>query len=142
MGEAIYPVPEAAADAALINEAAYRDMYRRSVEAPEDFWREQAARIDWIRPFTKVKQSSFDEADFEIAWYADGTLNLCANALDRHLAGVERQARNRARQPRLGRHVYEEVVDRGCADGGEHAAAVGVGEREIAHSGVSLGGRV
>ena len=86
MGEAIYPVPEAWADAALINEAAYQDMYRRSVEAPEDFWREQAARIDWIRPFTKVKQSSFDEADFGIAWYADGTLNLCANALDRHLA--------------------------------------------------------
>ena len=85
MGETIYPVPEAWADAALIDEVAYRDMYRRSIEAPEDFWREQAARIDWIRPFTKVKQSSFDEVDFGIAWYADGTLNLCANALDRHL---------------------------------------------------------
>ncbi len=86
MGEALYPVPANWAADALINEARYDAMYRRSVEDPEGFWRDEAQRIDWIRPFTRVKDTSFAEADFGIEWFADGTLNLCANALDRHLA--------------------------------------------------------
>ncbi|MCW3837659.1 acetate--CoA ligase [Sphingomonas canadensis] len=86
MGETLYPVPAAWAADALIDEARYREMYARSIEDPEGFWREQAQRIDWIRPFTRVKETSFHEADFGIAWFADGTLNLSANALDRHLA--------------------------------------------------------
>ncbi len=86
MGEAVYPVPAAWAANALIDEAGYHAMYARSVADPEGFWREAAQRLDWIKPFTKVKQTSFDEADFGIEWFADGTLNLSANALDRHLA--------------------------------------------------------
>ncbi len=86
MGEAIYPVPAEWADTALVNEARYQEMYRRSVEDPDGFWRDEANRIDWIKPFTKVKETSFNEADFGIKWFADGTLNLAANALDRHLA--------------------------------------------------------
>ncbi len=86
MGEAIYPVPAEWAETALVNEARYQEMYRRSVEDPDGFWREEARRIDWIKPFTKVKETSFNEADFGIKWFADGTLNLSANALDRHLA--------------------------------------------------------
>ncbi len=86
MGEAIYPVPAEWAETALVNDARYQDMYRRSVDDPEAFWREEAQRIDWIKPFTKVKETSFNEADFGIKWFADGTLNLSANALDRHLA--------------------------------------------------------
>ncbi len=86
MGEAIYPVPAEWADTALVNEARYQEMYRRSVEDPDGFWRDEAKRIDWIKPFTKVKETSFNEADFGIKWFADGTLNLAANALDRHLA--------------------------------------------------------
>ncbi len=86
MGEAIYPVPAEWADTALVNEARYQEMYRRSVEDPDGFWRDEAKRIDWIKPFTKVKETSFQEADFGIKWFADGTLNLSANALDRHLA--------------------------------------------------------
>ncbi|MGE8141376.1 acetate--CoA ligase [Novosphingobium sp. NPDC080210] len=86
MGEAIYPVPAEWAETALVNDARYQDMYRRSVNDPEAFWREDAQRIDWIKPFTKVKETSFNEADFGIKWFADGTLNLSANALDRHLA--------------------------------------------------------
>jgi acetyl-CoA synthetase len=82
----IYPVPAEWAANALIDEARYHEMYRRSVEEPDVFWREEARRIDWIRPFTTVKDTSFDEADFHIRWFADGTLNLSANCLDRHLA--------------------------------------------------------
>ncbi len=81
-----YPVPAAWAANALIDEARYTDMYRRSIDDPDGFWREEARRIDWIRPFTCVKETSFDEADFQIRWFGDGTLNLASNCLDRHLA--------------------------------------------------------
>ena len=85
MGETVYPVPAEWADNALISEARYHEMHRRSIEEPEAFWQGEAQRIDWIKPFTTVKQTSFHEADFGIAWFADGTLNLSANCLDRHL---------------------------------------------------------
>ena len=85
MGEAIYPVPGDWAETALIDEARYQAMYSRSVEAPEAFWADEGKRIDWIKPYSKVKETSFHKDDFGIKWYADGTLNLCANALDRHL---------------------------------------------------------
>ena len=86
MSEAIYPVPAEWAEAALIDEARYQAMYQRSIDAPDAFWREEAQRIDWIKPFTKVQNTSFHEADFGIKWFEDGTLNLAANCLDRHLA--------------------------------------------------------
>jgi acetyl-CoA synthetase len=86
MGEAVYPVPAAWAANALIDEAGYHAMYARSIEDPEGFWRDAAQRLDWIKPFSQVKNTSFDEATFGIEWFADGTLNLSANALDRHLA--------------------------------------------------------
>ena len=62
MSDAIYPVPSAWAEAALIDAARYQAMYAHSVAEPEAFWREEAQRIDWIRPFTKVKNASFREA--------------------------------------------------------------------------------
>ncbi len=58
---------------------------KRSIEDPEGFWAEQAKRIDWIKPFTKVKNTSFS-GDVTIKWFEDGTLNASANCLDRHLA--------------------------------------------------------
>jgi len=85
MAEAIYPVPAEWAANALIDETRYADMYRRSVEDPDGFWGEEAKRLDWIKPFTKVKNTSFHEADFGISWFEDGTLNLSTNCLDRHL---------------------------------------------------------
>jgi acetyl-CoA synthetase len=86
MAEAIYPVPADWAESALIDETRYLEMHRRSVEEPDAFWAQEAQRIDWIKPFTKVKNTSFHEADFGIRWFEDGTLNLAANCLDRHLA--------------------------------------------------------
>ena len=86
MTEAVYPVPAEWSENALIDAEAYDLLYRESVETPNHFWMREAQRIDWIMPFTRVKESSFDEADFGIRWFPDGTLNLSANCLDRHLA--------------------------------------------------------
>ncbi len=83
--ESLYPVrPEVAAHT-LTDEATYKALYQQSVVNPDGFWREQAERIDWIKPFTRVKQTSFDDHHVDIKWFADGTLNVSANCLDRHL---------------------------------------------------------
>ena len=86
MGEAIHPVPAEWAQNALIDDARYTAMYQQSVSDPDAFWAQEAGRIDWIKPFTKVKNTSYHADDFGIRWFEDGTLNLSANALDRHLA--------------------------------------------------------
>ncbi|RSV34642.1 acetate--CoA ligase [Sphingomonas sp. ABOLE] len=86
MSEAIHPVPEAWAKNALINADRYAELYRQSVEDPDGFWRQEAQRLDWLTPFTRVQRTSFDEADFGIRWFEDGALNIAANCLDRHLA--------------------------------------------------------
>ena len=81
----LYPVrPEVAANT-LTDEATYKAMYQQSVVNPDGFWREQAKRLDWIKPFTNVKQTSFDDHRVDIKWFADGTLNVAYNCLDRHL---------------------------------------------------------
>ncbi|HSQ96886.1 MAG TPA: acetate--CoA ligase [Croceibacterium sp.] len=84
--QVVHPVPREWAENALIDAQTYADKYRRSIDDPDGFWREEAQRIDWIKPFSQVKDTSFDEATFGIRWFADGTLNLSANCLDRHLA--------------------------------------------------------
>jgi len=86
MAEAVYPVPADWAATALVDAERYDEMYRRSIADPDAFWREQAGRLDWLRPFSTVKDTSYHAADFRIRWFADGTLNLAANCLDRHLA--------------------------------------------------------
>ena len=82
----IYPVPEAIAKSAWADSAKYEEMYKRSVEDTEGFWSDEAKRIDWIKPFTKVKDVNFNAPDVSIKWFEDGTLNASANCLDRHLA--------------------------------------------------------
>ncbi len=74
------------ANRAWINEAKYKEMYERSVKDPNGFWGEMGRRIDWIKPFTKVKNTSFDPSNVSIKWFEDGTLNVSANCIDRHLA--------------------------------------------------------
>jgi acetyl-CoA synthetase len=81
-----YPVPADWASRAYVDAAGYAEKYRRSIEEPEAFWREESGRLDWMKPWTKLSQCSFDEADFNIEWFSDGTLNVAANCLDRHLA--------------------------------------------------------
>ncbi len=81
-----HPVPAEWATRAYVDAAGYAEKYRSSLAEPEAFWREESARIDWIKPWTTVSRTSFDQADFGIEWFHDGTLNVSANCLDRHLA--------------------------------------------------------
>jgi len=81
----IFPVPADAAKRALIDAKKYEEMYRRSVADPAGFWGDIGKRVDWIRPYTKVKDVDYT-GDVHIRWYYDGTLNVSANCLDRHLA--------------------------------------------------------
>lgn len=82
----VHPVPAEWKSRAYIDNDKYLAMYQRSVDDPEGFWREQAKRIDWIKPFSKVKNTSFKAPDVSIKWFEDGSLNIAANCLDRHLA--------------------------------------------------------
>jgi acetyl-CoA synthetase len=82
----IYTVSDATASAALIDKASYEAMYARSVNDPQAFWGEHGKRLDWIKPYTKVKNTSFDPHNVSIKWFEDGTLNVSANCVDRHLA--------------------------------------------------------
>jgi acetyl-CoA synthetase len=81
----VIPVPQEWARRAFVDEARYREMYKRSIDDPEGFWAEHGKRIDWIRPFTKVKNTSYDPHNVSIKWFEDGTLNVAANCIDRHL---------------------------------------------------------
>ena len=72
--------------ASFIDRAERDRQYDGAADDPDGYWREEAKRLDWITPFTQVKDTSFDEADFRIRWFADGALNVSANCVDRHLA--------------------------------------------------------
>ncbi|MDE0797313.1 MAG: acetate--CoA ligase [Alphaproteobacteria bacterium] len=82
----LFPVPADWAQKALVDEAKYNEMYAQSVEDPEAFWGEHGKRIDWIEPYTQVKDVSYAHEDVHVRWYHDGTLNASVNCLDRHLA--------------------------------------------------------
>lgn len=83
---ALHPVPAAWATGAKIDAVSYAQMYRQSIEDPDTFWRQEMQRLDWLKLPTQIKDTSFAADDFHIRWFADGTLNLAANCLDRHLA--------------------------------------------------------
>ncbi|MEI7805233.1 MAG: acetate--CoA ligase [Hyphomicrobiales bacterium] len=85
MSEKIYEVPAAWAKRAFIDEAKYQEMYAASIKDPDKFWAEHAKRIHWMKPFTKVKNTSFAPGKVSIKWFEDGKLNACFNCVDRHL---------------------------------------------------------
>ncbi|MDC0736801.1 acetate--CoA ligase [Cognatishimia sp. SS12] len=86
MTSPIFPPTAEFADNAQVTAEVYNSMYAASLADPEAFWREKAARIDWIKPFTQVKDVSFELGNVHIKWFHDGTLNVSANCIDRHLA--------------------------------------------------------
>ena len=79
-----FPVPPATAANAWINADQYKAMYEKSIRDPDGFWGEQGKYLTWIKPYTRVKNASF-AGDVNIKWFEDGTLNLTANCIDRHL---------------------------------------------------------
>jgi acetyl-CoA synthetase len=86
MSEKIYDVPADWSKRAYVDTAKYKDMYARSITDPNGFWGEQAKRVDWIKPFTKVENVSYAPGNISIKWFEDGVLNVAHNCVDRHLA--------------------------------------------------------
>jgi acetyl-CoA synthetase len=82
----LYPVPAEFAARARVDASRYAADYARSISDPQGFWGEVGRRVDWSRPYTKVKDVSYRLEDFHIRWYEDGTLNVAHNCLDRHLS--------------------------------------------------------
>ena len=85
MSEKIYAVPSAWKKKAHVDDAAYRKMYAESVNDPAKFWGKQAKRLDWFKPPSKIKNTSFDYNNVSIKWYEDGVTNVSVNCIDRHL---------------------------------------------------------
>jgi acetyl-CoA synthetase len=86
MHKALYEVPAEFAARARLRKDDYEKLYAESVADPEGFWSRMGQRIDWVQPYTKVRDVSFDASDFRIRWFYDGKLNVAWNCLDRHLA--------------------------------------------------------
>lgn len=83
--QVVYPVPDAFAVTARTTASEYQSRYQHSITDNSAFWRDEASCVDWITPFTTVKDISYDPNNFKIEWFADGQLNVSANCLDRHL---------------------------------------------------------
>ena len=85
MTQSIYPIPSSVKESAIINEEKYLELYKWSLDDPESFWKEQGQRLDWFKPYTTAKNTSFDKGHVDIKWYEDGQLNASYNCIDRHL---------------------------------------------------------
>ena len=81
----LFPVPEGYKKNTHITKEIYEDLYKKAQSNPEIFWGEIGKRIDWIKPFTKIKDVTWSKDNVDINWYHDGTLNVSENCIDRHL---------------------------------------------------------
>src|SRR3978361_279031 len=117
MSDKIYDVSAEWTKRAFIDDAKYREMYARSVSDPSGFWAEQAKRIDWIKPFTKVENVSFAPGNISIKWFEDGVLNVAWNCIDRHLEQLGDQTAIiwEGDDPSQSRHItYRQLHDEVC----------------------------
>ena len=85
MEEKIYKPSERIIETCSLNDQQYNEMYQESLLQPEKFWGEIGKSIDWIKPYSKVKNTSFSPNNVAIKWYEDGSLNVSVNCVDRHL---------------------------------------------------------
>jgi len=81
----IFDVPPDISANALVDDAKYQQMYAASIDDPEQFWGDHGKRLDWMRPYSKVKNTHYGKDEVSIKWYEDGTLNASVNCIDRHL---------------------------------------------------------
>ena len=84
-GNSVIKVSEYWENQAYVNKSKYQKKYNLSVKDNENFWRKEGKRINWIKPYTKIKDVKYSKEDVKIKWYYDGTLNVSANCIDRHL---------------------------------------------------------
>ncbi|MCI0736398.1 MAG: acetate--CoA ligase [Beijerinckiaceae bacterium] len=112
-----YPVSPAWKQKAYIDSAKYEELYAWSVADPESFWAEQGRRIDWIKPFTRVKNTSFGPESVFIKWFEDGTTNAAQNCVDRHLPRLANQTALiwEGDEPENSKHItYRQLHDEVC----------------------------
>lgn len=134
MSDPIYPPADDFVSTSHITKAKYDDMYASSVNDPDAFWGEVGKRLDWIKPYTKVKNTTFDYDNVSIKWFEDGVLNVCANCVDRH---VEKRGDQTAiiwegDDPSTSEHItYKQLL--------EHVSRLANAYKEL---GVSKGDRV
>ena len=83
--ELIFKVPKKWSNNAYVDKSQYEKKYKLSIKDNEGFWKKEGKRIDWIKPYTKIKDVKYNKTDVKIKWYYDGTLNASANCIDRHL---------------------------------------------------------
>jgi acetyl-CoA synthetase len=117
MSDRIFPVPGEWKKGAHIDAETYEGWYLDSVADNEGFWSEEAEKLAWIKPFTKVKDVSFDPRNLRIKWFYDGTLNVCANCVDRHLPARANQTAIiwEGDSPAQARHItYAELHSEVC----------------------------
>jgi acetyl-CoA synthetase len=112
-----YDVPSVWAARAFLDEAAYQAKYDASIRDPDAFWREEGKRIDWFRPYSKVKNTSFAPGAVSIKWFEDGTTNIAWNCIDRHLEARGNQVAIiwEGDDPNESRHItYQQLHDEVC----------------------------
>ena len=112
MTDQMHPPSAETVARAHVNAEQYAAMYAASIADPEAFWRKHGQRIDWIKPYTKVKNTTFDYHNVSIKWFEDGTLNISANCIDRHLAtrGDQTAIIWESDDPEVSRHIsYREL---------------------------------
>jgi acetyl-CoA synthetase len=117
MSNVLYPVPESFALGAQVKKVDYERLYAESVEDPDRFWGVVGRRIDWIKEFSRVKDTNFAADDCHIRWFHDGKLNVASNCLDRHLEarGSKTAIIWEADDPKLSQHIsYRELYERVC----------------------------
>lgn len=86
MTDKMYPPSEEVVKRAHIDAAKYKEMYAASVNDPVAFWGEHGKRLDWMQPYSEVKNTSFEHGKVDIKWFEDGVINAAYNCVDRHLA--------------------------------------------------------
>lgn len=113
----LYPVKQDAKNRTHYSSDVYEKMYRESIDDPENFWAEQGKRIDWMTPFTHVKDTSFQKQNLHIEWYKDGILNASVNCLDRHLdaRGDQTAIIYEGDDPSVSKHItYRALYEETC----------------------------
>jgi len=133
--ETLIPVPDAIARSAGIDAERYRAMYERSLQDPENFWREQLDILDWAIQPTKIRNATFRHPDVSIRWFEDGALNVAHNCIDRHLPSRGDQAALiwERDEPGQSRHVsYRELHREVCRMANSlKALGIGKGDRVV-----------
>jgi acetyl-CoA synthetase len=117
MSDQLFPAPEEWKKRAFMTRAQYEQAYAESVKDPDGYWRKEAARLDWLKPFTKVKNVSWDAANLHIKWFEDGALNVSANCIDRHLEkrGAQTAIIWEGDDPKNSKHIsYKELHSQVC----------------------------